>query len=83
MSKENQTLTFSKNKTSATTATADVNTSLENMGMEVLKEVSQAISKQITESKDMSTKEKIVALDKNRIIFLLEIVLFCWIVKQI
>lgn len=83
MSKENQTLTFSKNKTFAPTATADVNTSLGNIGMEVLKGESQAISKQITESKDMSTKEKIVALDKNRIIFLLEIVLFCGIVKRI
>lgn len=83
MSKENQTLTFSKNKTFAPTATADVNTLLGNIGMEVLKGESQAISKQITESKDMSTKEKIVALDKNRIIFLLEIVLFCGIVKRI
>lgn len=83
MSKENQTLTFSKNKTFAPTATVDVNTSLGNIGMEVLKGVFQAISKQITGSKDMSTKEKIVALDKNRIIFLLEIVLFCGIVKRI
>lgn len=83
MIKENQALTFSKNKTSPTSATADVNTSLEDIGIEALKAVFQAILKQITESNDMSTREKIVALNENGIIFLLEIVLFCGIVKRI
>lgn len=83
MIKENQALTFSKNKTSPTSATADVNTSLENTGIEALKEVFQAILKQITESNDMSTKEKIVALNENGIVFLLELVLFCGIVRRI
>ena len=83
MIKENQALTFSKNKTSPTSTTADVNTSLEDMGIAALKEVFQTILKQITESNDMSTKEKIVALNKNGIVFLLELVLFCGIVKRI
>lgn len=83
MIKENQSLTFSKNKTSPTSTTADVNISLENMGIAALKEVFQTILKQITESNDMSAKEKIVALNENGIVFLLELVLFCGIVRRI
>ena len=83
MIKENRALTSSKNRTSPTTAMADVNTSLGNMGMEALVEVFQAQLKYIAESKDMSTKEKIDAVDKSGLRFVLGLVLFCEIIKRI